>query len=407
MRGGTREMRAMLMLMMVVVLLFGLCSAACAADAAPGRKGPYATWSRGPSAAQGFFPIGVCTQDPARAKEYRELGINTYLSIWDGPSDEQMQQLHEAGMTAMCEPDDWGGKAWAHREDPAITGWIQVDEPDNAQREDGGGYGKAIPPEKIMAVYEDLRKRDPTRPVVLCLGQGVANDEWVGRGCEMSDYPKYAQACDILMYDVYPVVGIRKPDGENYLWYVAKGLDRLREWSGGKKIIWNAIECTHINNPDQKATPHQVKAEVWMSLIHGSMGIMYFVHQFKPTFVEAGLLIDPEMMAAVKSINQQILSLAPVLNSPTVEGVVGVTSTSREVPIDVMAKRQGEATYVFSVAMRNAKTRGTFEVKGLPAKAVAEVLGEDRTVAVSHGKFEDEFRPYDVHLYKLYKIVGR
>jgi len=397
-------MRAMLMPAVMAVLLFGLCAAACAAGAPSRRKGPYAAWSRGPSAGPSFFPIGVCTQDPARGKEYRELGINTYLSIWDGPSDKEMQQLHEAGMTAMCEPDDWGGKAWAHREDPAITGWIQVDEPDNAQTESGGGYGKAIPPEKIMAVYQNLRKRDPTRPVVLCLGQGVANDEWVGRGCEMSAYPKYAQACDILMYDVYPVVGIRKPDGENYLWYVAKGLDRLREWSGGKKVIWNAIECTHINNPDKKATPGQVKAEVWMSLIHGSMGIMYFVHQFKPTFVEAGLLIDPEMMAAVKSINQQILSLAPVLNSPTVKGTVAVTSTSKEVPIGVMVKRQGETTYVFSVGMRNAKTRGRFEVKGLPAKAVAEVLGENRTIAVSGGRFEDEFGPYDVHLYKLQRI---
>ena len=417
-------MRVIATLVMLGAVLLGLCAAGWAGDPAPALKSPYAGWSRGPSPDADFFPIGVCTQDPKRAKEYRELGINTYLSIWDGPSDAQMKQLHEAGMLAMCEPDDWGGKGWAHRDDPAITGWIQVDEPDNAQREDGGGYGKAIPPEKIMAVYEGLRKRDPTRPVVLCLGQGVANDEWVGRGCEMSDYPKYAQACDILMYDVYPVVGIRKPDGENYLWCVAKGLDRLREWSQGKKIeggsfasagdapaestrglrpriIWNAIECTHINDPDRKATPHQVKAEVWMSLIHGSMGIMYFVHQFKPTFVEAGLLIDPEMMAAVKAINQEILSLAPALNSPTVDGAATATSTNESVPIDIMAKRQGDAVYLFSVGMRNGKTHGKFEVKGLPAKAVAEVIGEGRTIAVTGGRFEDAFGAYDVHLYRV------
>ena len=369
------------------------------AAATPGS--PYTAWSRGPSPDPSYSPIGVCTQDPKRAKEFGALGINTYLSIWDGPSDEEMKLLREAGMTVMSEPDAWGGKAWAHRDDPALTGWIHADEPDNAQTETGGGYGAAIPPAKIMERYQEMRRRDPTRPVVLCLGQGVANDDWVGRGCKLEDYPEYAKACDILMYDVYPVVGIRKPDGENYLWYVAKGVDRLRAWSQGKKIVWNAIECTHINNPEKKASPTQVKAEVWMSLVHGSLGIMYFVHQFKPKLVEAGLLIDPEMMAAVKAINARILSLAPVLNSPSREGRARVTSADKAVPIDILVKTQGGASYLFAVGMRNAPTRGSFVVEGLPRRAVAEVLDENRTIEVREGRFDDEFGPYAVHLYKL------
>ena len=44
-----------------------------------------------------------------------------------------------------------------------------------------------------------------------------------------------------------------------------------------------------------------------------------------------------------------------------------------------MAKRQGKTTYVFAVGMRNAPTRGRFEIKGLPADAAAEVLGEGTT----------------------------
>jgi hypothetical protein len=66
-----------------------------------------------------------------------------------------------------------------------------------------------------------------------------------------------------------------------------------------------------------------------------------------------------------------------------------------------MAKRQGGVTYIFSVGMRNQKTRGTFEVKGLPAKAAAEVVGEGRTVAVSGGSLDDAFEPYAVHIYKI------
>ena len=54
-----------------------------------------------------------------------------------------------------------------------------------------------------------------------------------------------------------------------------------------------------------------------MSLVHGSRGLIYFVHQFKPKFNEHALLDDPEMLAAVTAINRQIRELAPVLNSPS------------------------------------------------------------------------------------------
>ena len=33
--------------------------------------------------------------------------------------------------------------------------------------------------------------------------------------------------------------------------------------------------------------------------------------------------------------------------------------------------------------------------------AKAQVLGEDRTVLVRDGVFQDDFRPWDVHLYQI------
>jgi hypothetical protein len=81
------------------------------------------------------------------------------------------------------------------------------------------------------------------------------------------------------------------PEIRGKLEYVGRGVTRLIDWSHGEKIIWNCIECTHIGDPERKATPEQVRTEVWMSLIHGSKGLIYFVHEFKPVFKEAGLLI--------------------------------------------------------------------------------------------------------------------
>ena len=204
-----------------------------------------------------------------------------------------------------------------------------------------------------------------------------------------------------MSFDVYPVAGLERKDAADLLWYVPKGVDRLKKWTGGHKQVWNCIECTHISNPKAKATPHQVKAEVWMSLIHGSRGLIYFVHQFQPRFNEHALLDDPEMLAAVSAINQQIQELAPVLNSPDVPGVASVRSSNADVPIDIVTKQQGKTTYVFAVGMRNAPTRGTFEIKGLNRNTEAEVLGEKRRIPISNGRFEDDFQPYDVHLYAI------
>jgi hypothetical protein len=392
----------------ILLPLAGLVAASTLAAAPRDRRAgggtPYARWENGPPADPGYFPIAVWLQSPENAAKYKAAGINLYVGLWQGPTDKQLADLKAAGMPVICEQRrDWQG----HKTDRTIVGWMHGDEPDNAQSitDPATGrrsYGGPVPPPKVVAEYEQMRAADPTRPIMLNLGQGVGNDEWKGRGAgaHIDDYLTYVKGSDIVSFDVYPVVGIQKPDGENYLWYVPKGVDRLVKWSGGEKIVWNCIECTHISDTKKKATPHQVRAEVWMALIHGSRGLIYFVHQFQPVFNEHALLDDPEMLAGVTAINRQIRELAPVLNSPTVADGATVTSSAEAVPIDAMVKRHDGATYVFSVGMRNAPARGSFTVRGVK-NATAEVLGEERKIAVKDGKFSDDFQAYDAHLYRI------
>lgn len=278
------------------------------------------------------------------------------------------------------------------------------DEPDNAQRlPDRKGYGPPVPPEKIIEDYEKIVREDPSRPVLLNLGQGVAWDGWIGRGVRTNhpeDYPKYLKGCDIASFDIYPVVSTR-PQVTGRLWFVPKGVRRLRQWAHDKRVVWNCIECTRIANPNLKPTPVQVKAEVWMSIIHGSRGLIYFVHQFKPKFIEAGLLADPEMLEAVTKINNQIHSLARVINSLPIRGVISVISSNPNVPINITARKHEGFTYIFAVSLYKQDTEATFTVKGLPQKATAEVIDEARRLRVLNSKFIDHFTPYAVHLYRI------
>jgi hypothetical protein len=378
-------------------LLAGICLAGTPAATAQ----PVVPWTNGPWADANFFPIAVWLQNPTNAERYRQAGINLYVGLWKGPTEDQLTALKKAGMRVVCGQNETGRR---HRDDPTIIAWMHGDEPDNGQSRGARfGFGSPIPPEAIAADYQRMKTVDASRPILLNLGQGAAWDGWYGRGKRNhhpEDYPEYLKGCDIASFDIYPVNhGRREVSGK--LWFVALGVERLVQWGKGEKTVWNCVECTAIENPTRKPTPQQVRAEVWMSLIHGSRGLIYFVHQFKPAFHEAALLNDPELLAGVTRINQQITRLAPVLNSPTIRNAATVQSKNPDVPVATMVKQFDGATYLFAAGLRDGATDATFIFTRDTSGTTAEVLGENRTLTVTNRSFSDHFKPWAVHLYKL------
>jgi hypothetical protein len=138
-----------------------------------------------------------------------------------------------------------------------------------------------------------------------------------------------------------------------------------------------------------------------MSIIHGTQGLIYFVHQFKPTFREAALLDDPETLDAIKNLNKQILQLAPVLHAPNVPDIVTTRCQSASDSVATMVKRHEGATYVFAVEMKGQSTSAEFGLKEPVGQSGAEVLGESRSLPVMANQFSDRFKPWEVHLYRF------
>ena len=346
------------------------------------------------------FPIGVWLQNPTNAPRFRSAGINTFVGLWQGPTVAQLDSLKAAGMSVICSQNEMALK----RGDTNIIAWMHNDEPDNAQKLAARfGFGSPILPEKIVADYKKMKAADPSRPVLLNLGQGVAWDGWYGRGKRNNhpeDYPEYLKGCDMASFDIYPANHGSKAVAGN-LWFVARGVERLRNWSDGKKPVWACIECTRIGDSGRKPTPAEVRAEVWMALIHGADGLIYFVHQFEPKFIEAALLVDSEMLTAVTELNRQIIELAPVLNSPTISNAVTVTAANPDTPVATIVKALEGQTYLFAVAMRGQASSARFSLKKLSDGFNVEVLGEKRSIAVTNGVFSDRFAPWEVHLYRL------
>ncbi len=390
----------MLYMAIVIALTLWAASSALAADAetyATPRKGPQ-SWHFGPSTDPGYFPLGVWAQNTRDAREYAELGVNFYLSLPGGPNQQQLQQLKAAGLRTICHQNEFGLQ---NLENPVIMGWMHGDEPDNFTRDETDT--KWVPKrsaEQIIADYKRIREKDPTRPVLLNLGQGVANDAWKGGWAKEEDYIELVKGCDIVSYDIYPMCSSR-PEVAGKMELIGLGVERLRRWTNDEKIVWFIMEAAHINNAERMATPEEMRSEAWMAIIHGAKGIIYFCHQWQPTRDFAVPVHQPEVGKAVATINREITTLAPIVNSPTVEGRVEVTSSNPDVPIKTMVKSHEGDLYVFAVSMRSPGTVGSFQVEGLTGSGQAQVFAENRGLEVNGGRFTDDFSHYGVHIYRL------
>ena len=344
-----------------------------------------------------FFPLAVWLQAPSNAARFSDLGINLYVGLYGGPTQEQLAALEKARMPVLCAQNDVG---LAHR-GKVIVGWLHGDEPDNAQAATVG-YGPPIEPWQVVASYERMRKADPTRPVLLNLGQGAAWDGWHGRGSRTNhpeDYPEYLKGCDLASFDIYPVTHAKEAV-KGKLEFVGRGVQRLRGWTNGKKPVWACIETTHVDNAAARPTPEQVRAEVWMAIACGASGIVYFAHEFAPQFVEAGLLAHAEIAAAVKRVNAEVLAVAAVLNGPTVDGAVRVDA-GKDGEVAVLCKQDGRDLVLFTASLRAEPARATFTVQGGKPGGKVEILGEKRQCTLDGAAFADDFAPYAIHHYRI------
>lgn len=366
-------------------LLLSSCLLAQAAD----------SYRNGFPADPGFFPIGVWLQSPSRAANYKAIGINTFVGLWKGPTEPQLEELARQNMFVVAAQNDVGLNS---RNRHVIKAWLHHDEPDNAQPIGQGQYGTCIAATEVVRQTREMKARDATRPIMINFGQGLANEFWPGRGPCSGDQKYYgvaAEGAGILSFDIYPVSS-KTPQVKGKLEYVARGVARLKKIANEQQAVWTVIETTSLN-PPHRVMPDQLRAEVWMALIHGAKGIVYFAHEFAPAFREDGMFRYNDITDEIKRTSDLLNKLAPILNSPDVAGKLTISASA---PIATMVKLHENVLYIFAVAMTNAASSPRISIAGV-SSGRAEVIGENRKISISQGVLGDSFEGYGVHLYAI------
>src|SRR5262249_24414842 len=100
--------------------------------------------------------------------------------------------------------------------------------------------------------------------------------------------------------------------------------------------------------------------------------------------------------AVVRSTNQLITQLAPVLNAPFADGFATADPSVR-----IMTKFHQDKYFIFAGSKENSASTPTMSLTGF-GNGTATVIGESRTIPISNGLFSDSFEDGNaIHIYRI------
>ena len=308
-------------------------------------------------------------------------------------------------MHAILQQSEWRANQTAISS-PAVAGWEMYDEID-MQQGPGQGYSDAkqhtFASSRTMAVCATI-----TTARGLCSGRQIAGSAQFVNGFQ-----------DVVSADIYwftdPNVSGSSEGGKllnggsltptqtrraaNY-GYTVDRMRALDAMDGQRKPIWTFVEVgwPFSETAAQGAGLFSRRKSGGGVAQHHRWGARH--HLFQPQFRRSPqsqhCLREPAyaaVRAAVKSTNQLITQLAPVLNAPFADGFVSADHPSGQ----WRSSMRTSTTYLQAAKkMRPAHRRCRCRESIM---ATATVIGENRTIAISNGRFSDSFADGNAYPY--------
>lgn len=342
---------------------------------------------------EGFFPIGVFAQPEQSFAKWKARGINTILETPQGHDAESWDRAAKAAGLKIIRRPLADPKRDIGRTD--LLAWSHWDEPDAA------GRAPQWTPlfEKQAAEW---RRIDPKRKIFINFA-GPDLSWFTTRSDSYSvnyasHYPRLIATADWIANDLYPSGGWLNQAHSQRRGDVSLIAEPLKILKGmTDKPLFAFIEASEVekgNVPGARCpTPAEMRAQIWLTLVHGARGIFYF-----PAVVgTSGFQFDgapPEIVAEMQKQNGLLSTLGPLLQSEINPASLQVKGPSQ---ISIAWRKVAKSSLIIAVnTSRSSAAAGQIVVQGLGAGASGQDLMSGKSMQMKDGTFPCSLEPLGV-----------
>ncbi len=311
-----------------------------------------------------YFPIGTYG---APVEDYGKLKKAGYNFVVAGVKD--LDAVQKAGLKAAVPVhgmvEEVEKKIKEYRNHPAVLCWMLYDEP---------AYNHADLL-YIYDLYESAYRADKKHASYMVVTQP-------------DGYKTYGRCGDILSVDTYPVA-----NGD--ITSIARAVAKANRDSDGDQPIWHCGQL--FKWPAQRMpTAQEHRFMTYSGLIEGAKGLLWYTYKGYGQYLPQD---DPQLWKAHVALLKEIHELEPLFMAKGIGQTIQTINQNKN--IRAIVKKSKIGTFLIAANQsKNETITAEFMPKGLRKKSI-KVYGENRQVSAADGKFKDEFKPLDVHIYKL------
>lgn len=341
-----------------------------------------------------YFPLGLYTVPINKLQEVQAGGFNLVQLYHDTQSLEEaisyLEAAEEAGLMVLqnmprdfldASDEFWIKWVTTLSAYDSLAWWYLPEEPTL----------RGVPRASLARLYTIIRQFDPKqRPAATYFGIEGPLTEW----CEV---------VDIILAGCYPEYA-GEPRSCMKTW-----IDNARKDCPSKPVIGvpSFFDTRDFGRTGGHPSVHEARFDAYTAIIAGAKGLNWFSYQ-------NGIRL-PDLWVGLKDIVKELKELTNIikeqdeLRTITVEVISGPEKSPRHSGqvYDSIQMLQKERDETYLLASNLAADTLVAEFSGLdPDVIAAEVLFEKRVIPISGGKFEDSFRQFDVHIYRLLTSIS-
>ena len=292
----------------------------------------------------------------------------------------------------------------ALKTNPALLAWEIVDEPSFTWN----SSQLRIVPELMKETRDSILNADKDHPIYL-------NHAPVNL---VETLKRYNASNDLTACDIYPVIpqGIRpmyalNADGRQgdltntTLSQVGDYVDKMRKVCGPNRPLLMVLQgfAWEMLGPVAERDSSKIRYPTfneswfmaWDAILHGSNGLIWWGTAYVPE--NHPFLGDLAKVSTQLSSIQDVLTLPDLLHPIRINYVEMGHSINKG--IEVKIKKSKDAIWILTANTERYPVRAELHTQ-FSAEA-AEVLFENRRVAIHQSTIVEDYQPYEVHLYKL------